>query len=737
MHKEFLLYFLERLGSWLLIFFVAFLFSNEFGRWWLTPVILCGLGLALGWLGRGWSRQRKNIVLGVCSFFALGIIFGMLVAILNSGWTYFAVVRIVVVAGFFLVVVLSFASQQLSLLHYFQALTLFLFLGSFIFIKEFNYSIGLIIIAYVISWIVILRLNSFSLCHHIFWNEQKILESFIIPVVVMGFVLWLGWLLFSLVTMPQLKKGDLLVVEEERLWFGIRPWDKEDEELLEQTRSSLTKLIFGLENIDGQRQGMQLLSTLIKEVIDAYEVEEAAAGLNALFQQKGPGISQNELEQALTVLQRYILRKSELEVERTAQKFLELSLSGQTATRRKHLANKVNQLKLASFSFQMYRIKSEILNQIGRLAVNSMIKQNLVKTLTQLQEWKISELTRRRFLGLAQGIDKLPPGAFKAKADNLIWEMQGIDKIEQLAKIKKSLEELKVLYPKEMPFIEKMEEFFALNSEIVFMRLRHQLEARILEASLPQADMRIFDVLKQLQQLSMDTSNPEQLRQDLNYALEDIQDSLKSLSQFNLVDKNAIAEVKDISESIREAVSLQTQLNFQPLSEKTKSKFDFSAFVLPVYNFLRFLFWVFIAIVIILMMVLPFMFIFLFFRTRRRVVQLKRLISQPQQFIIELYLNLINILKIFGIEHPDSSLPFSYARIIQDEFKEVGHLFFQLTQKFTEAKYSRHPLSPKEAELALSLYNNFVNALKRKKSRFTLFFGYICALIQQRPFFVS
>src|SRR3989338_1925777 len=140
------------------------------------------------------------------------------------------------------------------------------------------------------------------------------------------------------------------------------------------------------------------------------------------------------------------------------------------------------------------------------------------------------------------------------------------------------------------------------------------------------------------------------------------------------------------------------------------------------------------VLALILVMIIIFIILYIFTVKEKKIFL--ALYGKPDEFIIALYANLKQILGFFGLAYEESCAPLAYAELIEKKLSIKNCMFLRITNKFEEAKYSRHILQSEDASLILNDYNNFLKILISKYKKFSLFFKHCLILWHKRPLFL-
>jgi hypothetical protein len=101
----------------------------------------------------------------------------------------------------------------------------------------------------------------------------------------------------------------------------------------------------------------------------------------------------------------------------------------------------------------------------------------------------------------------------------------------------------------------------------------------------------------------------------------------------------------------------------------------------------------------------------LFFITRQAAGKIKALRSDPGRFIIALHENLVRVFVLFGLDVCSSDCPLDIAARAQKAFGISESRCIAFTQRFEEAKFSRHRIAPEWGSEAAVAYRFLLASL--------------------------
>jgi hypothetical protein len=113
-----------------------------------------------------------------------------------------------------------------------------------------------------------------------------------------------------------------------------------------------------------------------------------------------------------------------------------------------------------------------------------------------------------------------------------------------------------------------------------------------------------------------------------------------------------------------------------------------------------------------------------------------RLRKAPKEFVVGLYENFRDILRLFGLKEGEFLPPLYFAYLVISRYPVEGEVFLSFTKKYEEAKYSRHDIKREDALSALDDYGRSLKMLFSHGSRSSAFFKYCLALYKRTPLFL-
>ncbi len=253
----------------------------------------------------------------------------------------------------------------------------------------------------------------------------------------------------------------------------------------------------------------------------------------------------------------------------------------------------------------------------------------------------------------------------------------------------------------------------------------------------------LIDKIQNSESLQQVSENMDKLQESIDgstlgnnakLSLKELANQLKEWKTFQIRHRNQVIS-PEITPEITPDENMQPVLEEgQPEALKEDLKIESPDF--NVSRDMNILMAIILGLIIFVVLSLVVLFSFLYFLTQKQKNRLVLLYENPREFIINLYENLKGIFTIFGVKHEGFVTPIIYAQLIQDRYLVKNDEFLKLTNKFEEAKYSKHFLQSNDANLALEGYNNILNKVCISHGKFFLLFRYFLSLLHKRPFFI-
>lgn len=151
---------------------------------------------------------------------------------------------------------------------------------------------------------------------------------------------------------------------------------------------------------------------------------------------------------------------------------------------------------------------------------------------------------------------------------------------------------------------------------------------------------------------------------------------------------------------------------------------------------LGWLLWLLAKILLAILLIILIIMGGLYLAAESRRKYLRSLKDDPRRMIIELYENATQLVTIFGFPHNVYALPLHYAKQAQAKFALENNVFLNFSEKYEEAKYSKHILGVRDLVNVLNDYNNFFERLCKDERRGLALTRQCLALLYRRPIFI-
>jgi hypothetical protein len=392
----------------------------------------------------------------------------------------------------------------------------------------------------------------------------------------------------------------------------------------------------------------------------------------------------------------------------------------------------LNALQNSSSYKQGAASAAQLQKAIDGSGLSDEIKQDLRSFARRFKQWWAFELYRKKINALNTILDSMP-GQKRQYFTAMLADIAKMEQPSDSRKINEEIEYFKSQNPEqEGDALSGIEEVLNLKSEILLTGRLGELRDKIEDLDLP---------VYKINELKAALDNIE-ATQDYQKFSEEYAQLQQRLQESQVAEP---AQVKELLEAKQEDLARQDE-------ERVKEILKESAAAPPAPSeplgraagFKDYLYgisakagaWAGRA-VSILALITVMVFFILYFVTERKKKELVSLLAKPGEFIIRLYENIREVLAIFGLRYEQCVTPQSFAHLIDNSYCPKDNLFFKLTVKFEEAKYSRHSLVSGDAAIAVDYYNNFLSLLLHSHSKPYVFFKYLATLFKRKPLFIA
>jgi hypothetical protein len=237
--------------------------------------------------------------------------------------------------------------------------------------------------------------------------------------------------------------------------------------------------------------------------------------------------------------------------------------------------------------------------------------------------------------------------------------------------------------------------------------------------------------VKALLETLTDNKKPADVTQKKEEALKEVEKKIDQLLQQEEVDQQTRDDFKRKVESLKSALDSSSKKNRETVPQAKKGVVSSQALRKSILRFIQ-------KTIILLSFILLSCFALgigvLYFLRERKKRQLLRYWGSPNVFIVHIYQNLQRIVAFYGLRY-EKYMPFlRYAAGVQSRYSFSDDLFLRITEKYEEAKYSRHVLQLADVAWFLEGYNASLMLLKKQNKIFRGIKAYCLGILYMVPF---
>ncbi|MCX5714291.1 MAG: Ig-like domain-containing protein [Candidatus Omnitrophica bacterium] len=434
----------EYICAFLLVVFVIALYGGALSGYNLFLIAALVSGFTFSW----WRRENPGLWPKI--FVTLGTIgiFGWMVySVINSSLYYKDVILLCIKAALLLEAVVSFNASNTSLLTQQEALTIPLCMGFALFLPKYSLAVFIFIGGYFLSWLVLLRVKFYarfkSQGKSPLVNNQA--NLFAATIFLIGSLS--AWGMYSVIPLEALKLHGIFQ-EKSKRGINISP------DLLEKDyyglQEKITKMIVdrhipGLTTSEDRHDALKFLESLIRELPDTFEVDQAEQGLTTQFKIPGPGAEKDAGENT-TLLNKYVEAKSEVNLNRLKSDVLDVFKNNPLDIKgRLSALNETNKMQSAS-SFEDVRKNKE---RLAKTINKSSLEQNLKNQASALSR----QMSCQKKEELKDKINVLKERNWRDELSRILAAIEKMHTLKEFDQTKNSIRGLKPEAPKDIKVI--------------------------------------------------------------------------------------------------------------------------------------------------------------------------------------------------------------------------------------------------------------------------------------------
>ncbi|MFH1199075.1 MAG: hypothetical protein V1650_02805 [Candidatus Omnitrophota bacterium] len=372
-----------------------------------TFLLLCSAGLLFGGALKGeilylllgliagfcfsWVKRETKVIKITSDILGLIVMGWALYSVFTSTLVYEDVVLILAKAVLVLSVVLSFNASSDKVISSIQGLSLPLFLISHLFIRSYDLGYALLILVYLASWCVIIKLKFYHSFDSLIAVRASTRHSIIISSVFFLVVLTISWALFSNILLGKIRKGGVFIYKESRGLLNDESFEKEYYDTQDKLQG---KIIDSPTDFD-KESALQYFSMVMNSE-NVQEVKKAAEGLIDLFRRPGPGLEKGDKEVTLLLINNYIDKRTQKNLNNMKNKINDsLKANAVSVFDRMSVMNNVSKLQAAGSPEEFKEARKQLREALNNSSMDAGTKSELAGLVEQLEQWKAFELARQ------------------------------------------------------------------------------------------------------------------------------------------------------------------------------------------------------------------------------------------------------------------------------------------------------------------------------------------------------
>ncbi|MDD5255081.1 MAG: Ig-like domain-containing protein [Candidatus Omnitrophica bacterium] len=533
----------ELIASFLLLNLMALVFAGSLQEFqaYLTVGLLAGF--AFSWLTRAKQYPAARIAVNMT---AVAACVWILYSVLNSSFYYTEVILIFLKGGIILEVILSFDSCTPASLAYLQALSLPLMMCFPLFIKKYSPLHLVLALAYLVCWGALFKIRFYDSFQPAVFKAAARKYGLIFGLIMFAAAIFTSQVFLRSIKLGTIEKRGILATDGKTIKMKEDTAEKEFYALQEKVQSEVMKLLPDIEKKNRQEVLYQL-SSLIKDSQNVLETKKAHQGLVDFFQRPGPGLQHVDTKNLTILMDEYLEKKNEFQLKKAKDNMVAKAKNNPFNIKEKlSLADRANKM-LQENSYQKVKQAQREANKItDGSRVSGQVKQEMkdiarhMKTLKAMQTYQAEK---------KQLSDR--PGGTSGKAQELLTQIDKMEKQDDFASLEKSLKEAgDTSDPSEKEAFKALAAMTHLKQEIVLQGKAAELKEKI-------------------EQTQVSPETVRQMQELLNAA----QDAVKAeaLSQSALeLQQQARQEQVPLAEELKELMMVKMHLMLKEIKEETK-----------------------------------------------------------------------------------------------------------------------------------------------------------------------
>jgi len=499
----------------------------------LKPYLIFGLvfGFSFSWLTRNKTLPFIGIIINICG---LLIFTWIIYSLLGSTFFYREVILIAIKGVIVLEIILSLGAFLPLFLEYLQVLSIPVFMSSPLFTDSYNIYFISLLTAYIICWLVILRIKLYASVGSKETNKRQRYYSIFIAITIFLISAFLSLSLFYNILLGKHRKGGLFPEKSLDTEGIMEDLEKEYYELQDKINRQIQRLIPQMESTKQRQELVMLFNPLIMESLDIQEVDKAEEGLISFIKQSGLGLDARDVQVFIALVNSYVDKKVLINLKRIKDYISDIFKRNAFNLKEKIYGLRlVNKMQYARTYQQNLSFLKDALKMIDDSSVNKDVKRELKDLFRRFREWKNLDIYRRKFSFLKTKINTLDTQSQKTVA-NLFKELERMRNLAESREIEENIKMSKdTVINQSRDIIDKLQELLGLKLEMFLSLKGRALKEKLEGLELSEYKLQEFkeqiETLKDTQVIQEFVKNAESFKEELKKKEVDVHNELKEV----------------------------------------------------------------------------------------------------------------------------------------------------------------------------------------------------------------
>ncbi|MCX5696731.1 MAG: Ig-like domain-containing protein [Candidatus Omnitrophica bacterium] len=474
----------EHICAFFLVFFVIALFGNILFGYNLFLIAALASGFTFSWLNRKLPSLWAKIFVTLGT---VGIFGWMVYSVINSSLYYKEVILFCIKAALLLEAVVSFDSSNASLLSQMEALTIPLCMGFPIFTEEYTPSAFISIGGYFLSWLILLRIKfytRFALQRRtrLVKSQANIFAASIFVLATLG-----AWTLYSIIPLETLQMRGIFT-EKSKAGIDIAPdlLEKDYYGLQEQINKMIVdRHIPSLSTSEERHEALKFLESLIRELPDTFEVDQAEQGLVSQFKLPGPGLEKASGENTV-LLNKYVEIKTELNVNRLKENIIDVFKNNPWDIKgRLSALDQANKMQSARTFEEARKNNERLKSTIAKSSLEENLRTQALALARLMHFWKDFGLYRHKKDELKKELLEQKERKWRDELASLLAQIEKMHDLAEFDQVRMKIRDLRENAPADIKvFLDPIEEILYVRLGMVLSGDAKELKMQAQEQNL-------------------------------------------------------------------------------------------------------------------------------------------------------------------------------------------------------------------------------------------------------------